>query len=84
MPNKDTEKTTKGEPGNKNKMSLKTYYGILSPERTFMATVPTATEQGCSHFRVEDFKRTVADICPSLPQEKRPMAAPRERGISDS
>lgn len=37
-------------------MSLKTYYGILSPERTFMATVPTATEQGCSHFRVEDFK----------------------------
>lgn len=48
---------TKGVPRNKNKMSLKTYYGMLPLERTFMATVPTATEQGCSNFRVEGFKR---------------------------
>lgn len=63
---------TKGVPTNKNKMSLKTYYGMLSLERTFMVTVPTATEQGCSNFRVEDFKRLVADIYPSPPQEKHP------------
>lgn len=48
---------TKGVPRNQNKVSLKTDYGILPLERTFMATVPTATEHRGSTFRVEDFKR---------------------------
>jgi hypothetical protein len=47
MPNKKpTEKMTKGVPRSKNTVSLKTYYGMLPLERTFMVTVPTDTEQG--------------------------------------